>query len=290
MTHVVLESCIRCKYTDCVDVCPVDCFREGPNFLTIDPDECIDCAVCIPECPVNAIVPEEDVPGDQQHMIPAQRRAREGLAERSRERKPAPPDADEWKDKHRQAPRAGPLASGAAVATRCRSPRRHRSRPTPSSSAPARSACSRCSSSACRRSRAQVVDSLPNAGGQCVELYADKPIYDIPALPVATGARADRAAAQADRAVRRRLSSRPAGERGARGATTAASTSRPRAGHALRRQGGRRRRRRRLVPAAPAEGRRPRPPTAARSSSSTPRPCTSTPASASSSSAAAKRR
>ena len=70
MTHVVLESCIRCKYTDCVDVCPVDCFREGPNFLTIDPDECIDCAVCIPECPVNAIVPEEDVPGDQQHMIP----------------------------------------------------------------------------------------------------------------------------------------------------------------------------------------------------------------------------
>src|SRR5690242_20980323 len=70
MTHVVLESCIRCKYTDCVDVCPVDCFREGPNFLTIDPDECIDCAVCIPECPVNASMPEEDVPGDQQHMIP----------------------------------------------------------------------------------------------------------------------------------------------------------------------------------------------------------------------------
>ena len=69
MTHVVLESCIRCKYTDCVDVCPVDCFREGPNFLTIDPDECIDCAVCIPECPVNAIMPEEDVPGDQQHFI-----------------------------------------------------------------------------------------------------------------------------------------------------------------------------------------------------------------------------
>ena len=69
MTHVVLESCIRCKYTDCVDVCPVDCFREGPNFLSIDPDECIDCAVCIPECPVNAIVPEEDVPGNQQHMI-----------------------------------------------------------------------------------------------------------------------------------------------------------------------------------------------------------------------------
>jgi ferredoxin len=65
MTHVVTESCIRCKYTDCVDVCPVDCFREGPNMLVIDPDECIDCAVCIPECPVNAIYAEEDVPTAQ---------------------------------------------------------------------------------------------------------------------------------------------------------------------------------------------------------------------------------
>jgi ferredoxin len=65
MTHVVTESCIKCRFTDCVDVCPVDCFREGPNFLVIDPDECIDCAVCIPECPVNAIFAEEDVPEDQ---------------------------------------------------------------------------------------------------------------------------------------------------------------------------------------------------------------------------------
>jgi len=65
MTHVVTETCIKCRYTDCVDVCPVDCFREGPNFLVIDPDECIDCAVCIPECPVNAIYAEEDVPEDQ---------------------------------------------------------------------------------------------------------------------------------------------------------------------------------------------------------------------------------
>ena len=62
MTHVVTESCIKCKYTDCVDVCPVDCFREGPNMLVIEPDECIDCAVCIPECPVNAIFPEESLP------------------------------------------------------------------------------------------------------------------------------------------------------------------------------------------------------------------------------------
>jgi len=65
MTHVVTESCIKCKYTDCVDVCPVDCFHEGPNMLVIDPDECIDCAVCIPECPVNAIIPEEDLSEEQ---------------------------------------------------------------------------------------------------------------------------------------------------------------------------------------------------------------------------------
>lgn len=69
MAHVVTEPCILCKYTDCVDVCPIDCFREGPNFLVIDPDECIDCAVCIPECPTNAIMAEEDVPEDQQEFI-----------------------------------------------------------------------------------------------------------------------------------------------------------------------------------------------------------------------------
>ena len=69
MTHIVSESCIKCRYTDCVDVCPVDCFRQGPNFLVIDPDECIDCAVCIPECPVEAIFAEEDVPEDQKEFI-----------------------------------------------------------------------------------------------------------------------------------------------------------------------------------------------------------------------------
>ena len=69
MTFVVTEACIRCKYTDCVDVCPVDAFREGPNFLVIDPEDCIDCAVCVPECPVSAIYAEEDVPGDQQQFI-----------------------------------------------------------------------------------------------------------------------------------------------------------------------------------------------------------------------------
>lgn len=69
MTHVVTESCIKCRYTDCVDVCPVDCFKMGDNFLIIDPTECIDCAVCIPECPVNAIYAEEDVPEDQKDFI-----------------------------------------------------------------------------------------------------------------------------------------------------------------------------------------------------------------------------
>ena len=69
MAFVVTESCIKCKYTDCVDVCPVDCFREGRNMLVINPDECIDCAVCVPECPVNAIYAEADVPLSQQAMI-----------------------------------------------------------------------------------------------------------------------------------------------------------------------------------------------------------------------------
>ena len=60
MTYVVTESCIKCKYTDCVEVCPVDCFYEGENMLVINPDECIDCGVCEPECPVEAIKPESE--------------------------------------------------------------------------------------------------------------------------------------------------------------------------------------------------------------------------------------
>ena len=96
MTYVVTESCIRCKYTDCVDVCPVDCFREGPNFLVIDPDECIDCTLCVAECPVEAIFAEDDVPDDQQQF----KAINAELAKVWKpiiERKPAPPDADEWK-------------------------------------------------------------------------------------------------------------------------------------------------------------------------------------------------
>jgi len=69
MTFVVTENCIKCKYTDCVEVCPVDCFHEGPNFLVIDPDECIDCALCEPECPVDAILAEDDLPESEQHFL-----------------------------------------------------------------------------------------------------------------------------------------------------------------------------------------------------------------------------
>jgi ferredoxin len=95
MAYVVTESCIKCKYTDCVDVCPVDCFREGPNMLVIDPDECIDCTLCVPECPVEAIFAEDDVP-DAQHDFIARNRALAAKWKPIIERKPAPADADAW--------------------------------------------------------------------------------------------------------------------------------------------------------------------------------------------------
>ena len=60
MTYVVTDSCIKCKFTDCVQVCPVDCFYEGENFLVIHPEECIDCGVCEPTCPIDAIKPDTD--------------------------------------------------------------------------------------------------------------------------------------------------------------------------------------------------------------------------------------
>lgn len=95
MAYVVTENCIRCKYTDCVAVCPVDCFREGPNFLVIDPDICIDCNLCMPACPADAIFPEEDLLIESLPFIKIN-------AELSKIwpvlKKPieAPADADEW--------------------------------------------------------------------------------------------------------------------------------------------------------------------------------------------------
>ena len=71
MTYIVTDNCIRCKYTDCVEVCPVDCFYEGENFLVIHPDECIDCGVCEPECPAEAIKPDTE-PGPR-HLVEAER-------------------------------------------------------------------------------------------------------------------------------------------------------------------------------------------------------------------------
>jgi ferredoxin len=96
MTFVVTENCIKCKYMDCVEVCPVDCFHEGPNFLVIDPDECIDCTLCEPECPAEAIYSEEEVPAGQEQF----KQINAELAKKwpvITEKKDSPPDADHWK-------------------------------------------------------------------------------------------------------------------------------------------------------------------------------------------------
>lgn len=95
MTFVVTENCIKCKYTDCVDVCPVDCFHEGPNFLVINPDECIDCTLCEPECPAEAIYSEDDLPESQQHFLSLNATLSQQWPVLD-EKKSALPDADEW--------------------------------------------------------------------------------------------------------------------------------------------------------------------------------------------------
>lgn len=98
MTHVVTESCICCRYTDCVDVCPVDCFRAGPNFLVIDPDECIDCGVCIPECPVEAIYADSAIPERQRAFIELNAELSQ-VFEAITSREDPLPDADTWKER-----------------------------------------------------------------------------------------------------------------------------------------------------------------------------------------------
>ncbi|MBI3771724.1 MAG: ferredoxin family protein [Gammaproteobacteria bacterium] len=95
MTFVVTENCIRCKFTDCVEVCPVDCFHVGPNFLVIDPDECIDCTLCEPECPANAIFAEDDVPDNQQQFIALNAELAKAWPVIT-EKEDAPADAEEW--------------------------------------------------------------------------------------------------------------------------------------------------------------------------------------------------
>lgn len=98
MTFVVVEDCIKCKHTDCVEVCPVDCFYEGPNFLVIHPDECIDCALCEPECPVDAIFSEDELPDDQSVFLKLNAELAEVWPNIS-EMKEAPADAEEWAGK-----------------------------------------------------------------------------------------------------------------------------------------------------------------------------------------------
>ncbi len=98
MAFVITENCINCKYTDCVDVCPVDCFHEGPNMLVIDPDECIDCTLCEPECPANAIFSEDEVPEDQQAFIELNAELAKKWPVITEVKEPLP-DADEWNGK-----------------------------------------------------------------------------------------------------------------------------------------------------------------------------------------------
>jgi len=95
MTYVVTENCIRCKYTDCVDVCPVEAFHEGPNFLVINPDECIDCDVCVPDCPAEAIFAEGDLPPGQEKFIEINAELA-GQWPVITEKKDPLPDADKW--------------------------------------------------------------------------------------------------------------------------------------------------------------------------------------------------
>lgn len=103
MTYVVTDACIKCKYTDCVEVCPVDCFYEGENMLVINPEECIDCGVCEPECPAEAILPDTD--GEGEKWVEFNQKYSD-LWPVITERKDPPADADDWQgvegklDKH----------------------------------------------------------------------------------------------------------------------------------------------------------------------------------------------
>jgi ferredoxin len=96
MTFVVGEPCIKCKYTDCVEVCPVDCFYEGPNMLVINPDECIDCALCEPECPIDAIFSEDELPEHQTEFLMLNKDLSNSWRNIVESKQPLP-DAEQWK-------------------------------------------------------------------------------------------------------------------------------------------------------------------------------------------------
>ncbi|MCH7822285.1 MAG: ferredoxin family protein [Proteobacteria bacterium] len=95
MTYVVGANCIRCKLTDCVEVCPADCFYEGPNFLVIHPDECIDCDLCVPACPIDAIYAEDDLPEDQAEFLELNAELAETWPCITEQKDPLP-DSDKW--------------------------------------------------------------------------------------------------------------------------------------------------------------------------------------------------
>lgn len=97
MTFVVGQNCIKCKLTDCVEVCPVDCFYEGPNMLVIHPDECIDCALCEPECPVDAIFSEDEVPEGEEELLALNAELAE-VWPNIVEKKAAPEDEARWRE------------------------------------------------------------------------------------------------------------------------------------------------------------------------------------------------
>lgn len=102
MPYVVAEPCINCKYTDCVEVCPVDCFYEGPNFLVIHPDECIDCNACVPVCPVEAIYADDELPAEYEHYAEWNAYLADKWVDYNiAEKKDAMSEAEEWKDREK---------------------------------------------------------------------------------------------------------------------------------------------------------------------------------------------
>ena len=113
MAYVVTEACIKCKYMDCVEVCPVDCFYVGENMLVIHPDECIDCGVCEPECPADAILPDSE--GGMEKWLEMNRQYADASGRTSPARAKPPADADQWKGVRRQIRQAFQPESGKAL-------------------------------------------------------------------------------------------------------------------------------------------------------------------------------